>query len=278
MATIAGGTMTIAALQGPSTFGGDAARRFLELYPELFSNIVYYDTSEEALSFQDGRADAICPPQQMSQTGFHARMQEYLVRPDSKLYIIGEVTHAYHCSLLVKPGRSLDNIRQVRGHTGSITQSRSWLEKHVPRAEIIIVNTSSMDAARAVVAGDGSVASIGTSAMAKEFALEELHKDVDGGSIGSYWAISPKPIFSESPTRVFVTGRFDDSGGLTDLISAFSGAGFRLETIFSTASGRRLYEYDYVMRFRGEGQLAAVKSVVASFPGARLAGAFVAKE
>jgi prephenate dehydratase len=270
--------MTLGILQGPNTFGAEAARRFLELYPELFADIVYYDTAEEALSFEDGRADAICPPQQMTRTGFHPGMQAYVARPDSKLYVIGEVKHAYCCSLLVKPGSRLENVKRVLGHTGSITQSRHWLEAHVPQAEIIVVNTSSMDAAKTVKDGDGSVASIGTAGMAEEFGLQELHKDVDGGSVGSYWAVTPKPIFSETPSRVVVAGRFHDDGRLTDVICGLAGVGFRLETVFDSASGQRLFEYDYVLRFGGSGQLAAVKAAVAAVTGARLAGAFVVKE
>lgn len=278
-ATVAGANLTLGVLQGPNTFGGDAARRAIELYPELFSGrVVYYDTAEEALSFRDGRSDAICPPQQMTNTGFHPGMQGYVARPDSKLYVIGEIKHAYHCSLLGKRGSRFADIKRVLGHTGSITQSRHWIEEHIPHAQIVIVDTSSMDAAKTVANGDGSVASIGTIGMAEEFGLEELQKDVDGGSVGSYWAVTPKPLFSESPSRVVVAGRFDDRGLLADLICGLAGVGFRLETVFNSAGGRRLFEYDYVMRFGGAGPLAAVKAAVAAIDGARLAGAFVVKD
>jgi prephenate dehydratase len=276
---IAQGNLTLGALQGPNTFGGEAARRFVEIYPELFrGNIVYFDTAEDALAFEDGRADASCAPQQMTLTGYHAGIQGYIARPESTLYVIGEALHAYHCALLVKPGTPLAKIKLVQGHTGSITQSRGWLEKNAPHIKINIVDTSSMDAAKAVVNGDGSLASIGTPGMAQEFHLEQLVKDVDGGSIGSYWAISPTPLFSPQPTRVIVAGRFHDDGRLTSVISAVDGAGFTLETIFTAPSGSRLFEYDYVMRFRGTGTLSNVKAAVSSVAGARLAGAFVVKE
>lgn len=272
------GTLVLGALQGPNTFGADAARRFIELYPELFGDVVYYDTAEEALSFRDGRADAICPPQQMTRTGFHPEMQFYVARPGSELYVLGEVKHAYRCSLLGKPGTPRERIRRVLGHTGSITQSRAWLEQHLPQAEIEIVKTSSMDAARTVAAGDGSIASIGTAGMAQEFGLAELERDVDGGSVGSYWAVSPKAVFSERPSRVVVAGRFHDDGALTDVICGLAQAGFRLETVFDRASGTRLFEYDYVLRFGGAGRLDAVRAAVARVPGARLAGAYAVKD
>lgn len=279
-ATTANGraNLVLGALQGPSTFGGEAGRRFIELYPELFSELVFFDTAEAALAFEDGRADASCAPQQMTRTGFHPGIQSYIARHGSALHVIAEVTHAYHCSLLVKPGSPVTGVKRVLGHTGSVTQCRHWIEQHIPGAEIVIVDTSSMDAARAVVNGDGSTASIGTPAMAAEFALDEAHKEIDGGSVGSYWAISPKPLFSEAPTRVVVAGRFSDDGRLTDVVCALAAVGYRLDTVFTSPSGQRLFEYDDVLRFSGAGRLAELRSAVAPIRDARLAGAFVAKE
>jgi len=270
--------MPLGALQGANTFGGEAARMFVERYPELFGDIVYFETGDAALSFGDGRAGASCAPQQMTRAGYHPGIQAYIARPGSNLYVIAEVIHEYHCSLLVKPGADLAKIADVRGHTGSITQTRSWIEKHLPHARITIVDTSSMDAARSVAEGDGTVASIGTTAMAAQFGLEERVKDVDGGSVGSYWAVSPRPLFSDKPTRVVVAGRFDDDGRLGDVIAKVMAAGFRLETVIPLASSEHLFEYDTVLRFRGAGTLSAVRSAVEAVPGARLAGAFIAKD
>lgn len=270
--------MRLGALQGANTFGGEAARRFVELYPELFGEIVYFDTAEDALAFEDDRAGASCAPQQMTRAGYHPGIVGYIARPSSKLYVIGEVTHAYHCSLLVKPGAALPAIRRVLGHTGSITQTRAWIEQHLPQAQITIVDTSSMDAARTAAESDGTVASIGTSAMAAQFGLDERVKDVDGGSIGSYWALSPWPIFQESPTRVLVAGRFDDDGRLGDVICRVAATGFHLETIVPLATGERIFEYDAVLRFHGSGSLTAVRSSIEAVRGARLAGAFIAMD
>lgn len=269
--------MKMGALGGPNTFGAEAAHRYLELHPE-FTEIVYFRTSEEGFEFSDGRSDALCAPQQMARTGAHPGIQGSIARPDSKLYVLGEVTHEYHCSLLVKPGSPLEGIKRVLGHTGSVTQSREWLREHLPGAEVVIVDTSSMGAAASVANGDGSIASIGTGGMAREFSLEERAKDIDGGSVGAYWAISPHELFSESPSRVVVTGRFDDRGELSDTIGSLASHGFHLQSVFQLASGKRLYEYDYVFRFAGAGALSAVRAALRPFPTARLAGAFEARE
>lgn len=269
--------MKLAALGGPNTFGGDAARRLRELYPE-FSEIVYFRTAEEAFAFAPGGADAGCAPQQMARTGVHPGIQAYIHRPGSQLYVIAEVEHAYHCSLLARPGTTLGAIRRVLGHTGSVTQSRPWLSEHLPQATIEIVDTSSMGAAQTVAEGDGSIASVGTPGMARQFGLVELGKEIDGGSVGAYWAISPHRLFSAAPTRLVVTGRIGGDGRLADLVGAIAQSGFRLQTCYQVASGLRLYEYDSVLRFAGKGSLATVQQALSPFPMVRLAGAFETRQ
>jgi prephenate dehydratase len=269
----AGSNLKLVALGGPNTFGGDAARGLRECYPE-FSSIIYFPTEKEAADFAKHGGDAFCAPQQMMRTGFHPGIQSYIARYGSQLYVIAEVLHAYHCGLLVKPGTKTSQIRRILGHTGSITQSRNWLTENVPQAEIIIVHTSSQGAAQEVAAGDGSVASVGTPGMAKEYGLEQAAKDIDGGSIAAYWAISPHALFSETPDRLVVAGRFNEESDLSGLIGALAAQGFGLHTTYQSASGVRLYEYDYVLRFGGQGSLSKVNEALSAFPAARLAGAF----
>ncbi|MFN4281579.1 MAG: prephenate dehydratase domain-containing protein [Alphaproteobacteria bacterium] len=273
----AGTNMTMAALGGPNTFGGDAAKRICELYPE-FTKIIYYPTAEEALSFEDGKADAACAPQQMQWTGVHPGIQAYVGAYGSKLNVLAEVIHAYHCSLLIKPGAKISDVKKVLGHTGSLTQCKKWFAANLPQAEIVVVDTSSQGAAEAVIQGDGSIASVGTPGMAKQYGLEQYASDIDGGAVGAYWAISPHPIFSEMPNRLVVTGRFRDDGTLSPLIGDLLKCGYTLQTTYQAPSGERLYEYDYVLRFAGVGALADIKRALEQYPAARLAGAFEMRE
>ncbi|HEY7066330.1 MAG TPA: prephenate dehydratase domain-containing protein [Chloroflexota bacterium] len=270
--------LKLGALGGPSTFGAQAAQRLKELYPE-FAEIVYYPTAEESMDWGSPNApDAACAPEQMRWTGFHPGIHGSVAPPDSHTYVVAEVTHTYHCCLLVKAGTPLDAIREVQGHTGSITQSQTWLREHLPRARINIVDTSSHGAAQSVVAGDGSLASVGTPEMGREWGLTVLAADIDGGSVANYWALSAHPYFSETPTRVLVTGRFGADGALTDVVLGLAQAGYRLHTVSTSPSKQQLYEYDYVLRFVGAGSLAAVQAALARVPAARLAGAYEARE
>lgn len=270
--------MKLASLGGAQTFGDQASRMLMERYPE-FTEIVYFQTAEEIFeAVMDGTVTAAVAPEQMTNTGIHPRQQALLAAPDSRLFVIGETTHEYHCSLLGKPGARLAQIRKVIGHTGSVTQSRRWLEKNLPGVEIEIVHTNSRTAAQTVMAADGSLASVATPEMAGQVGLIELAKDIDGGSVGNYWAMAREPHYSEAPRRLVVTGRFGDigpaSGQLSGLVCALAGLGYVVQTISALPSGAALFEYDYVLRFRGAGALADVLAALKPFGSARLAGAF----
>jgi len=269
--------LKLGALGGPATFGGQAAERLRELYPE-FTEIVFFPTSEQSMDWGGVAADAACAPEQMRWTGFHPGIHGQVASPHSRTYVIAEVTHVYHASLLGKPGTRLSDIREVQGHTGSITQSETWLRAHLPQARILIVDTSSHGAAETVAASDGTIASVGTPEMGRQWGLEVLAPDIDGGSVANYWALSPHPLFSDTPTRVVVAGRFGPDGALTDVVTGLAEAGYRLHTMSSRASGQQLYEYDYVLRFVGSGRLDAVQAAIDRVPAARLAGAYEARE
>ena len=51
--------LKLGALGGPNTFGGQAAERLRELYPE-FTEIVFFPTSEQSMDWGGVAADAAC--------------------------------------------------------------------------------------------------------------------------------------------------------------------------------------------------------------------------
>jgi prephenate dehydratase len=273
------GSLKLGALGGAVTFGAQAAARMTELYPEFGRQLTFYPTAEEAYeAVSSGVVDAMCAPEQLKATGFHTGSQGKIAGPQAKSYVIAEVAHEFHANLLVKPGTALESIKQVQGHTGSVTQSEAWLRKNLPWAEIFIVDTSSYGAAQTVLDSDGSIASVGTHEAALQFGLEEKAKDIDNGSVANYFAFAAKPLFVDNPTRVVVAGRFGGDGELSKLVQGMSRAGYALLTVYGRISGEGLFEYDYVFRFGGSGRLTGVQDELGAFKRARLVGAFEARE
>jgi prephenate dehydratase len=268
--------LKLGALGGLHTFNAQAARLLFERYP-MFGEIAYYPTSTAVIEAAlDGRVDAACAPEQMSKTGVHKGMLARITAPDSKLYVIAEAARSYDCSLLLKPGTQLSQVRRVLGHNGSIAHSRVWLEANLPGASIEIVDTHSAVAAAAVLESDGSVASVGAAGLAAELGLATLAASIDDGAAANYWAVSPQQLFSSEPTRLVVTSRSGDDEQLSDLIQALAALGYRLRTVWSQHTGNALSEQDYMLRFAGAGKLQAVRGALVVFGTARLAGAWEA--
>jgi prephenate dehydratase len=205
-------------------------------------------------------------------------MQARMSAPGSQLYVIAEIPQQYHCSLLCKPGAKLEQVRRILGHTGSISHSRAWLERNLPSATIETVDTNSIGAARAVLESDGSVASVGSPNLAKEFALAEIVTEIDDGSVVNYWAVSLSPLFDPTPDRVVVVGRCHGQPEMSQLVCGLHERGFDLQAIFPRASGAALYEYDYVFRFWGAGALESVEGLLSRLPSMRLGGAWRSAE
>jgi prephenate dehydratase len=270
--------LKLGALGGPQTFSAQFAGVMRERFPE-FAEIVYYPKTELGIAAAlSGTIDATCVPEEMSTTGFHAGTQGRLLVPDAPAYVVAEIRHPYHCALLGKPGTNRARIRRILGHTGSSAQSRAWIEANLPDARIEVVDTHSLVAARAVLDGDGSIASIGTLALARDFGLAELASDIDGGCIGTYWAISCAPRFSDNPDRLVLTARLGEAGQTTGqftrLIGALADTGFALQTVYTRPTERAVGEYDYVLRLCGGASLEAVRRVLGPFDSVRLAGAW----
>lgn len=274
---IADRRLTLGALGGGSTFGGQAAELFLQAYPTFVEVAYFPDVYAMFDAVDDGRIDAGCVPEQTARTGFHQRTYGRIADPGSPYVILADITHAYHCSLLGHPGTDLSTVTTVLGHTGSVSQSRPWLEANLPDAAIVIVDTNSLGAAESVAAGDGTSVSVGTTDAAERTELVELVTDIDGGSVGSYWAVGRGIAPAARPTRLVVAGRSGAAGGgsVGAVIADLLGVGFTATTVFARPTGHRLWEYDHVIRLAGEGDLRGVRSVLEGHQSMRLAGAYV---
>lgn len=270
--------LSLGALGGPDTFNGMGASQLQARYP-MFAEIRYLPTSEAVVEAAlSGAVDAGCAPEQMSRSGFHGDMLARMTEPGARLHVIAETARGYGCAFLAKPGAALAQIRLVIGHNGSINHSRAWLEEHLPQAKIEIVETHSQEAARTVLASDGSIASVGSADLAVKFGLAIQATDIDGGAAVNYWAVSLQPLFSDKPDRLLLTGRFGDDGQLAALIGSMAEAGYFLRTACARTIGEKLYDYNYMLRFAGAGALADIRQRLTHFPSLRLAGAWEVRD
>jgi prephenate dehydratase len=269
------GELRLGALGGPVTFGGQAAAVMLGAYPE-FGTVVYVTRASDAFSGPGpAAADARCVPAQSSRLGFFDFTYREVLRARPARYVLAEVSHAYHCALLGKRAVALESIRLVRGHTGSIMQSRRWLEQQLPQAVISVTDTNSAGAAQEVRDGDGTVASVGTLAAAADLGLHVLASDIDEGSVGRYWALSLQPRFSGRPTRLVVAADSCRRGVLSRVLADLLQVGFTATSVWTEPAGTGDFDSHWVASLAGAGPLTAVRAALRGRRQVRLAGAFV---
>lgn len=257
-------------LGSAGTFAGEAAARMCELYPE-FGELSYHPSMEacwEAL--EKGTVEAIIIG--IERTGQPHTGREIIAHRHT---VLRQLDMPLACNLYVKPGTRPEAIRKITGH-GSLHQCTAYLERHYPKAERVQHHLNSVEAAKEIMAGDGSVAVVGSRSMPKLVpGLHTLAEKIDSGAIASWWGISAKPMLADTPNRIVVTARCGADGALGRLIAALDVQGFTLRTLGSFAVNEGVHVYDYMLTLAGNGRRSAIEQALAGFPGARLAGAFV---
>lgn len=265
-------TPRVGVLGGPGTFASQAAHGLLELRPRL-GGITYMPSGPHLWrALEDGGIQKAVITAETTRTGFGG-LAGRLVPPVAPFFVNAEIAVPYDCSLLVRPGTTMQDIRRVLGH-GSLEQCRPFLAHHLPDAEVVIHQENSLAAAREVAHGDGHLAVVGTAAAGRETGLVELAAGIDEGSLGNFWLVATEPDFSATPDRLVVAGRFPDDGSLTALIASLAAAGFHVRSTYAQASGAALFEYDHLLVFSRAGSLGSVQQALARVKGARLLGAF----
>ncbi|HLG74183.1 MAG TPA: prephenate dehydratase domain-containing protein [Chloroflexota bacterium] len=254
--------LRIATLGGPGTFAAQAAERFVG-----DGSLTYLPSAqEEWAALAAGEIGAFVMLAESSTTGF-GELARRAASPDFPYYVLAEQEVPYGCLLLAKP--SSGPITRILGH-GSVAQCKPYLDAHYPGINILTERTSSLDAAAKVAAGDGSLALVGTAQTAAQFGLEVLARDIDGGAVGRYWLVGREPAFAAAPERLIVSARVRGGDALSSAVVQLAEAGFAVESMAAWPTGTAMFEYDYLLRLNGEGEIEAVH---AAAPNLRLLSA-----
>ena len=261
--------ITIGTLGSVATFSGEATSSMRELYPE-FSEPVYFPSMEASWEeLQRGTVDAMI-------VGVERTGQPHNGGPliAHNCYVIGELSQPLKCNLYVKPGTRRDNIRRITGHS-SVFQCTAYLDREFPGVPREAHGLNSVEAAKAVMAGDGTLAVVGSRSLPRVVSgLEEIGRDIDDGAIASWWAVGRQPVFSDAPDVLVIASRCGPDGQLGRLIGAVAETGYLLRTAASFPVNSGCSVYDYLLTFDGKGTRSSIEKVIARFSGTRLAGAF----
>lgn len=179
------------------------------------------------------------------------------------LMIRHEVTVPVAFSLLARPGTGIDRIRRVATHPHAAAQTRGWLARHLPRAEI--VHTTSTSAAAAALSTQAAEPAAWDAAISAPLAAEQYDLAVLAEGIGDnpeavtrFVLVSP-PGPPATPTGRDKTSlvafmREDHPGALLEILEQLTMRGVNLTRIESRPTGHALG--DYCFSIDAEGHIA----------------------
>ncbi len=178
----------LAFLGPPGTFTEQALRSLPE---SAGAELVPCPDSPAVLAaVRDGRTDAGCVPIENSVEGAVPPVLDGLVA-DPPLVIVREAVLAVRFALLVRPGTTAGDIRTVASHPHGIAQTRGWLARNLPAAEVLIA-TSTSEAAAQVARGELDAA-VSAPVAARRRGLVALADDIadNPGAVTRFVLVAP---------------------------------------------------------------------------------------
>ncbi len=238
--------LRVAYLGPDGTFSQLAARRLFGLQAR-YRECATIDAVFDAVS--SGDAIYGVAPFENSTEGAVSMTSDALVEGD--LVIRQEyVLPVSHCLLSRAP--SLARVTTVYSHPQALAQCRSWLAKHLPRAQLI--QTTSTTAAAREARSDPSLAAIASELAAEIHDVPVVRANIQDRSENATRFVvlareDAPPTGQDRTTIAF--GVPDQKGALRRVLSVFEDAGVNLTRIESRPNRTRAWHYLFVVDLEG---------------------------
>ena len=194
---------------------------------------------------RDGRADAGCVPIENSVEGAVPPVLDGLL-DDPPLMIVKEIVLAVRFAVMVRAGTTAADIRSVSSHNHGIAQTRAWIARHLPDADVL-VSTSTSESAAQVARGEVDAA-VAAPLAARQHGLVILADDVadNAGAVTRFVLLTrpgppPAPTGHDRTTLAATTQ--NRPGSLLGLLTELAVRGIDLTRIESRPIKHRHAEY-----------------------------------
>jgi chorismate mutase/prephenate dehydratase len=182
-----------------------------------------------------------------------------------------------HCLLSRAP--SLSAIHTVYSHPQALAQCRSWLAKHLPRAQV--VQTTSTAAAAREAHTDDRAAAIAADIAAEIHDVPILRAKIqDRGENATRFVVLGKndaPATGRDRTTI-AFGVADHKGALRRVLSVFEDANVNLTRIESRPSRKQAWQYVFLVDVDGhrsdDNVARAIRAIAKSCPFAKVVGSY----
>lgn len=225
------------------------------------ANMLPQATIDESFrAVEAGRADYAVVPVENSTGGAVGRTLDLLF--STPLLVCGEVVLRIQQNLLSNCP-DVASIKKVYSHPQSLAQCHEWLNRHLPQAERIPVDSNSLAAQHA--AQEAGVAAIAGKAAGERYGLTVLAANIED-----------EP---NNTTRFLVLGRHDAgpsgkdktslimsapnrTGSLQELLAAFAETGASLTRLESRPARHTLWEYVFYVDVEGHRALPPLQAAL----------------
>lgn len=181
-----------------------------------------------------------------------------LARRDSQLVITQEWAIPVRFSLLVRPGVSLAQIRQVASIPIAAAQCRGWLSANLPDAHVLAALSTASAAQRLGTENPPPYdAAISPAVAAQHYGLEVLADDIGDNSQASTRFVQvrrpgpPPPRTGADKTTLMLFMREDHAGALMEILTEFAVRGVNLTNIESRPTRKQLGDYYFAIDCEG---------------------------
>lgn len=212
---------------------------------------------------ESGQADYGVVPVENTTGGAVGRTLDLLLT--TPLKICGEVVLRVHQNLLSQ-AKSLEDINVVYSHAQSLSQCHEWLNRMLPKAKRVAVDSNSLAAQKA--AQESGVAAIAGIAASERYGLTALATHIedepnnttrflvlgrhDAGSTGLGGRDKTSLILS-APNR---------TGALQSLLAPLAEAGVSMTRLESRPARHSLWEYVFYVDIEGHRETPSVKAAL----------------
>ncbi len=158
-------------------------------------------------------------------------------------------------SLLGVLGAKLGEITQVLSHSQALAQSREFLRKNLPKAELTEMTSTAKAAEQVGKRKQPHMAAVGPKALADIYGLKVLSEDIQSGefNITRFFCLAredSKPTGRDKTSIMFYTAQ-DRPGFLHEILGEFAVRNINLTKIESRPSKKALGDYLFFIDFEG---------------------------
>lgn len=180
----------------------------------------------------------------------------------SELRICGEISLRIRQNLMGKTTR-LENVKRVYSHQQSLAQCREWLNRNLPQAERIAVNSNS-EASRLCADDPGSVA-IGPKQAAQIYGLHLIHAGIEDNSSNTtrFLVIGDQVVGAGGKDKTsLLVSTPNRPGSLFYILKPLAENGVDMTRIESRPGRNTNWDYMFFLDILGHEQDAAVKQAL----------------